>query len=135
MVVLHKSTSKEIGSLGKAFHQFDANRDGFITFEEFEEGLGVDCGYDLEELMEMFHGADLDGTGVLHYTEFLAATIEARGVIGRERLAEAFDRLDSDDSGYISTEVHAACIPIPSLQYPCLRDCSWKHPLSRLPLI
>uniref|UniRef100_A0A6U1ZVH7 Uncharacterized protein n=1 Tax=Trieres chinensis TaxID=1514140 RepID=A0A6U1ZVH7_TRICV len=104
MVVSHKSTSKEIGSLGKAFHQFDANRDGFITFEEFEEGLGVDCGYDLEELMEMFHGADLDGTGVLHYTEFLAATIEARGVIGRERLAEAFDRLDSDDSGYISTE-------------------------------
>ena len=38
------------------------------------------------------------------YTEFVAATLEARGAIEEERLAEAFDRLDSDDSGYISFE-------------------------------
>jgi hypothetical protein len=34
----------------------------------------------------------------------LAATIEAQGAISEERLAEAFDRLDSDDSGYITTD-------------------------------
>jgi hypothetical protein len=34
----------------------------------------------------------------------LAATIEAQGAISEERLAEAFDRIDSDDSGYISAE-------------------------------
>lgn len=69
---------------------------------------------------------DLDGTGRIRYTEFLAATIEAQGgtflivgnnyflssafaywvflpaAISEERLAEAFDRLDGDDSGYIS---------------------------------
>ncbi len=44
----------------------------------------------------------MDGTGRIRYTEFLAATIEARGAISEERLAEAFDRLDSDDSGKIS---------------------------------
>jgi hypothetical protein len=32
----------------------------------------------------------------------LSATIEAHGAISEERLAEAFDRIDSDDSGYIS---------------------------------
>lgn len=48
---------------------------------------------------------DLDGSGYIHYTEFLAATMETRGVIVEERLAEAFDRLDSDDSGYISKQV------------------------------
>lgn len=47
---------------------------------------------------------DVDGTGVIRYTEFLAATIEAHGAIDEGRLAEAFDRLDSDDSGYISVE-------------------------------
>jgi EF-hand domain pair len=47
---------------------------------------------------------DLDGTGQIRYTEFLAATIEAQGAISEERLAEAFDRLDSDDSGYISVQ-------------------------------
>lgn len=44
----------------------------------------------------------MDGTGRIRYTEFIAATIEAHGAISEERLAEAFDRLDSDDSGYIS---------------------------------
>jgi len=43
-------------------------------------------------------------SGVLHYTEFLAATIEAHGAISEEALSEAFDRIDSDDSGYISTQ-------------------------------
>lgn len=40
----------------------------------------------------------------MKYCEFLAATIEAQGAISEERLAEAFDRLDSDDSGFISKE-------------------------------
>ena len=48
---------------------------------------------------------DIDGTGSINYTEFLASTIEVHGPINEERLAEAFDHLDSDDSGYISTEV------------------------------
>jgi calcium-dependent protein kinase len=34
----------------------------------------------------------------------LAATIEAHGAISEERLAEAFDRIDADDSGFISAE-------------------------------
>lgn len=34
----------------------------------------------------------------------MASTIEAQGAIEETRLAEAFDRLDSDDSGYISKE-------------------------------
>ena len=51
-----------------------------------------------------FSYQDLDGSGRIRYTEFLAATIEAQGAISEERLAEAFDRLDSDDSGYISAE-------------------------------
>jgi Ca2+-binding EF-hand superfamily protein len=36
--------------------------------------------------------------------QFLAATIEAQGYIAEDRIAEAFDRIDSDDSGYITTE-------------------------------
>jgi len=47
---------------------------------------------------------DLDRTGWIRYTEFLAATIEAQGAISEERLAEAFDRFDTDDSGYISVD-------------------------------
>jgi calcium-dependent protein kinase len=38
------------------------------------------------------------------YTEFIAATLEAHGNVEEERIAEAFDRLDSDDTGFISKE-------------------------------
>jgi calcium-dependent protein kinase len=34
----------------------------------------------------------------------LAATLEVKGDIEVERIAEAFDRLDSDDSGFISPQ-------------------------------
>ena len=46
----------------------------------------------------------MDGSEKIRYTEFLAATIEASGTINEVKLAEAFDRLDSDDSGFISVE-------------------------------
>jgi hypothetical protein len=41
---------------------------------------------------------------VINYTEFLAAAIETQGTIEEYRLAEAFDLMDVDDSGYISRE-------------------------------
>lgn len=44
------------------------------------------------------------GTGVVHYIEFLASTIESHGAIDEDRLAEAFDRLDCDDSGWITVD-------------------------------
>lgn len=58
----------------------------------------------MSRLAHFLVSQDLDGTGRIRYTEFIAATIEAHGAIGEERLAEAFDRLDSDDSGYISAD-------------------------------
>lgn len=103
MVIAHKSTSEEIGILRKVFQKYDTAKDGTIRFEEFKEGFSQ-YGFPEEEITRMFEAVDLDGTGHIRYTEFLAATIEAHGAIDEERLAEAFDRLDSDDSGYISAE-------------------------------
>ena len=60
--------------------------------------------YTVEDMERMFVGMDLDGTGKVHYSEFLAATIESHGSISEERIADAFDRLDCDDSGYITKQ-------------------------------
>lgn len=103
MVVAHKSSSEEIGFLRKAFQQYDKGAAGVITRSEFRSCL-VNYGYSNEELDRMFEAVDIDATGFIRYTEFLAATIEVHGAINEERLAEAFDRLDSDDSGYISAD-------------------------------
>jgi len=104
MVVSHKSTSEDIGVIQKVFKRFESH--GEITFSEFKEALVFESHHEYSELEleEMFRGANLDNTGILKYTEFVAATIEAHGSLSEERVAEAFDRLDSDDDGFITID-------------------------------
>ena len=103
MVVAHKSTSAEIGGLRDAFQKFDLSQNGTVCLEEFKEMMS-NSGMSDEEIESLFRSIDLDGSKLIHFTEFLAATLEARGVIVEQRLAEAFDRIDSDDSGYITKD-------------------------------
>lgn len=57
------------------------------------------------QLVGLFDEVDDDHDGYLHYTEFLAATLETDGKeVTDERLAEAFHQLDMDDSGSISRD-------------------------------
>lgn len=103
MVVAHKSSTEEIGILRKLFQQYDTEKKGVLTYKEFKAAFDT-VGYSSSECRKMFDACDIDGSGKIRYTEFLAATLEAHGAISEERLAEAFDRLDSDDSGFISAE-------------------------------
>jgi Ca2+-binding EF-hand superfamily protein len=43
---------------------------------------------------------DVNKSNNISYTEFLAAVMEMQGIIEEYRLAEAFDQIDCDDSGY-----------------------------------
>ena len=103
MIIAHRSTSEEIGFLRRAFDKYDVEKTGVVTLQEFKACLQP-YGYNDDELERMFLGCDIDGTGKIRYSEFLAATIEAHGAINEEKIAEAFDRLDCDDSGFISTK-------------------------------
>lgn len=103
LVIAHKSSDEEIGFLRRLFLQrFDTEKSAAnVSYPEFKEALKV-YNYADDELVDMFTGIDIDGTGKVSYTEFLAATIEAHGSIEEERIAEAFDRIDCDDSGFIT---------------------------------
>lgn len=103
MIIAHKSTSEELGFLRHAFEKYDVEKNGVVTLQEFKKSL-ESYGYNDDELERMFLGCDIDGMGTIRYSEFLAATIEAHGAINEEKIAEAFDRLDCDDSGYISSK-------------------------------
>jgi calcium-dependent protein kinase len=101
MIIAHKSSSDEIKILRKAFKRYDNDKKGRITYPHFSECM-KQYGYNDDYIEYLFNSVDLDGTKEIKYTEFLAASIESTGLITEERVAEAFDRLDSDDSGYIS---------------------------------
>ena len=85
------------------FRKFDTTSDGDISLDDFKTALAP-YHYTDQDLESMFSAIDIDGTGVIHYSEFLAASIEVHGSIDEERIAEAFDLLDNDDSGYITAE-------------------------------
>ena len=57
---------------------------------------------DDDNIEKIFQGIDYDHSGQIHYKEFLAAAMESQGLVTQERLLEAFDRMDSDNSGKIS---------------------------------
>jgi calcium-dependent protein kinase len=50
---------------------------------------------------KLFFGIDVDESGHIDYNEFLAAVVESQGLITMEHLADAFDRLDGDEKGYL----------------------------------
>mmetsp|Transcript_23294 Transcript_23294/g.33389 ORF Transcript_23294/g.33389 Transcript_23294/m.33389 type:complete len:350 (-) Transcript_23294:1404-2453(-) len=102
-VIAHRSSADEIMDLRKAFDQYDSENDGTITFSEFKMALEK-SNYSDEEMHSIFDSIDVNQNGTILYTEFLAATLEVQGSIEEERIAEAFDRIDADDSGYISKE-------------------------------
>lgn len=103
-VIAHRSTTDEIINLRKAFDQIDTSNDGIITSEEFKVALHDKCSYTDQELEEMFHSIDINKNGHIMYTEFIAATLETQGKLDEDRIAEAFDRLDADNTGYISKQ-------------------------------
>jgi len=102
-VIAHRSTSKELLQLRKIFDSFDTERNGVLSYEEFKAALEKK-GYAEQDISDIFASVDLNSNGHIMYTEFLAAAISAQGHIEEDRIAEAFDRIDSDDTGYISKE-------------------------------
>jgi Ca2+-binding EF-hand superfamily protein len=100
-VIAYNSSVTDIQDLRRIFHQFDADNTGTIDFKEFRHALQK-CNYRDEDIKKIFDGIDVNQTGVIDYTEFIAATLETRGVIEDEMIRVAFDKLDQNNSGYIS---------------------------------
>jgi len=80
----------------------DVNKDGSISLEELKAGLGGR--EDGETLYSLLKAADLDKSGQIDYTEFIAATLDAHTYMKFDYLKSAFDIFDRDGSGKIDAE-------------------------------
>ena len=57
--------------------------------------------------MEVLKGADIDNSGTINYTEFLAATMSTQTFLREDYLRTAFNMFDADGSGKIDIkELH-----------------------------
>eukprot|EP00440_Ansanella_granifera_P010948 gb/GFBE01011872.1/.p1 GENE.gb/GFBE01011872.1/~~gb/GFBE01011872.1/.p1 ORF type:complete len:500 (+),score=152.57 gb/GFBE01011872.1/:1-1500(+) len=104
-IIAGQLNEDQIKQLREMFMMIDGNGDGFLTVNELKEGLAK-CGLkeippDLQQIMQE---VDSDGSGMIDYTEFLAATLDKRMYIQEDVCWSAFRVFDRNQDGKISRE-------------------------------
>jgi len=83
----------------------DTDQDGVLTWEEIRCGMAQLDDVELRDsLLRLFEEADLDGSGTIDYTEFIAATLENKHCMTEATCWAAFRVFDRNCDGHISRE-------------------------------
>lgn len=127
--IASRINNEEISQLNDIFIAMDTNEDGFITFEELESAFKKLNVNDVN-LKEIFNEMDVDKTGLIKYTEFLAATIDEVSFLKEESLFEAFRMFDEDKSGKISVEEIAQAVNTKKEDFESLKEEVQKYDLN-----
>ena len=106
LYIASKLEENEILDLKTLFKGFDKDNNGQIDYKEFEKGIMELNTDDLnqEEIKKCFDEIDVDHSGKIDYTEFIAASLERRVYLKKEKLFEAFSSLDKDKNCQISKD-------------------------------
>jgi len=86
------------------FLSLDQDGDGTITIDEMKEGLAKAGLSANENLLQIMKEVDSDGSGVIDYTEFLAATMSKRQYFQEDVCWAAFRTFDLDGNGKITKD-------------------------------
>mmetsp|Transcript_36344 Transcript_36344/g.79290 ORF Transcript_36344/g.79290 Transcript_36344/m.79290 type:complete len:349 (-) Transcript_36344:112-1158(-) len=104
-IIAGQLNEDQIKALRETFVALDNNGDGQLTVNEMKEGIAkaglTEIPPDLKQIME---DVDSDGSGVIDYTEFLAATLERRQYLQEDVCWCAFKVFDLNDDGRITSE-------------------------------
>jgi len=104
-VIASQLGEAQIKALRDTFIALDGNGDGLLTAAEMKEGL-TRCGLkeippDLQQIME---DVDSDGSGVIDYTEFLAASLDRKVYMAEDVCWQAFRIFDRNGDGKIDKD-------------------------------
>lgn len=102
-IIASQLKEDEIAGLREIFVSLDGNGDGSLTCEEMKEGIQRAGLKNIpEELQIIMEEVDSDGSGVIDYTEFLAATLDRRLHVQEDVCWSAFRVFDRNGDGQIS---------------------------------
>ncbi|XVE96228.1 hypothetical protein REPUB_Repub02eG0203800 [Reevesia pubescens] len=110
-VIADSLSEDEIAGLKEMFKMIDADNSGHITLEELKTGLEkVGSNLKDSEINGLMEAADIDNSGTIDYSEFIAATLHLNKIQKEDHLFAAFSYFDKDGSGYITPdELQQAC--------------------------
>jgi len=104
-VIASQLNEIQIKALRDIFMALDDNSDGLLTATETGEGLEKAKPKDIPaDLQQILQDVDSDGSGVIDYTEFLAATLDKCMFAERDVCWAAFRVFDIDGDGVITKE-------------------------------
>jgi calcium-dependent protein kinase len=100
------TSKEEKQQLMDTFKALDKNGDGILSKDEILEGYKqiMDEEEAEAEVSRIMAMVDLDKSGAIDYTEFIAATMDRKKMFSRERLEQAFSMFDKDGNGTISAD-------------------------------
>lgn len=107
VTVANTMDHKDVGIVSELFLMIDTNQSGTISLPELKAVLNKadeDSNEKMsdENIEKLFSAIDYDGSGDIHYAEFIAAFAESQGLITIDRLEDSFDRIDRQGKGFIS---------------------------------
>ena len=112
----------DIREMKEIFLAIDKNGDGRLSFGEIERGLKRLKLENRDELLDVLKLADIDGSGYVEYTEFIAATLESQIFLKEEYLKNAFEMFDTDHSGKIDNDELMQILQGDELKYLSLKE-------------
>ena len=95
---------KDVDMMKTAFEELDLKNNGTISLEEFRQVMLKTKFVADSDIENLFRDVDLDQTGMIKYSEFLAACLQENLYLNEDRVVDAFNKLDVDHSGVISRE-------------------------------
>lgn len=102
-VIADQLDESKIHELKEAFLAIDTNNNGTLTTGEIRKALD-EIGVTVPDLPEVVQSLDMDATGSVNYTEFIAASIDRRTFVHEDLCWHAFKVFDQDNDGRISQD-------------------------------
>lgn len=102
LVLTHHVGEEDLVRMRGIFEVLDVDGNGMLSMNELKDGC-EQCGLmQTEDVRRLFDAVDTDHSGMIDYSEFLAATLDQRTILTRQKCWEAFSVFDLDGDGKIS---------------------------------
>jgi len=122
-VIASQLGESQIKGLRDTFMALDHNGDGLLTAAEMKEGLEKAGLKEIPpDLQQILQEVDSDGSGVIDYTEFLAATLDKKVYMAEDVCWQAFRIFDRNGDGKIDKKEIAAVLNDDGVQAAANKD-------------